>query len=438
MKTWLDVLSEVPGTLVSAGTESIQLYPMGGRIRNLALALAEFHPWIDTWKNMGLRVFCLNEEADIPAGNTGRMLLHESTLKFLASLPQPVHILMFKPDAESTSELEAAGYRVLGSDPVLARRLENKMIFPSIAQQAGVKIPETRELLIGADVQNSTNALPMCPSFICQFAKGFSGNRTFLIRSVDDWQAVIARFAGRRCRVSRWTDGDTWTANGCIFRDGDVIVTYPFLQETRVFQPADGLPPRIGSRGNRWGHASYPFLDSIREVMMKLGKVLHAHGFLGFFGADLIISPDNQTVLAVEINPRITASAPVLTPLEMSDDTPPLIASHIAASLNLDWQWREMPVIPPAGGQLIFRPDGTLVPEILLDCKPGIYNLGGLSPEYLRDHFSPADLQTGEAIIWKPLTSNYSSEIMRIIYRGDPGSLLNEDSGQSGFHDRLN
>lgn len=426
--SWIDTIRAIPGTLVSAGTESIQLYPMDGRIDNLVLVLPEYHSWIDSWRTMGIRVFCLEEHADepsdIPGGNTGRLLLHPRTISYLKSLPQPIHVLMFKPDADSTKALEANGFFVLGCDPVLARRLENKLLFPAIARDAGIEIPQTRPLLLGGNPRIGSGSLPMRAPFICQFAKGFSGNRTFVIRSEQDWSILNDRFSGRKCRISHWSEGDTWTANGCVFRDGSVIVTPPFLQETRFFQPPDGLPPRIGSRGNRWGGGPEAFFDGIRSAMRRLGTVLQQRGYRGFFGADLIVVPPDNRILAIEINPRITASAPVLTPFEMAGDNPPLIAAHIAASLDTTWPWMNSPQSPPMGGQLIFRPDGTPVPDRLRSAAPGVYRTDGINPDFDRSEASILQIQAGEYLVWKPPTSECSSEIMRIIYRHDPDNFL--------------
>ncbi len=251
--------------------------------------MSESHPWIESWKKQGIRIFYLDSQAQIPAGNTGRLLLAPATLNFLQTLEQPVYILMFKPDAASSAELQAAGFQVLGCDPVLARRLENKLVFPDIARDAGVAIPRTQSIVLDISSSSCRDSVPTDFPFICQFAKGFSGNRTFLVRSQDEWVVLNRTFTGRTCRVSQWSEGDTWTANGCVFRNGSIPVTRPFMQETRMFQPADGLPIRIGSRGNRWGCTPDDLAATIRTVMEKLGKVLRERGYFGFFGADLII-----------------------------------------------------------------------------------------------------------------------------------------------------
>ncbi len=128
-------------------------------------------------------------------------------------------------------------------------------------------------------------------------------------------------------------------------------------------------------------------------------------GILGFSVLISSSTPENREILAIEINPRITASAPVLTSFEMNGENPPMIAAHIAASLNLPWPWQGSPDSPPPGGQLIFRPDGTAVPDVLMKCDTGIYRIENKRLVRLRDGCSATQLDTREILIWKPLTS---------------------------------
>lgn len=417
--TWVEQLRRIPGTLVSAGTETIQVYPFDGRIKNLVLIVSEYHPWVVSWRHLGIRVFCLEEQAGNPENNTGRLLLHEKTLAFMKTLPQPVSIVMFKPDAHSAQTLRDHGFNIAGCDPVLARRLENKLLFPDLAREAGVLVPSTRKIRLVIPKNNGlkSSPLPAFP-FICQFAKGFSGNRTFLVTTIAEWQALMNRFPNRFCRVSSIVDGDTWTVNACVFKDGFILVSHPFMQETIVFPSSGGLPKRVGSGGNRWGVYSADAEKGTHDITRKIGAVMHRKGFYGFFGVDIVMDRGSGQFYAIEINPRITASAPVLTPMEMSGESPPLIAAHLGISMDRSWPWRDAPAAPMPGGQRIYRTGGLSIPQALEKCDTGVYRpAGDHTLHRVRNALHPGDLDAGELLVWRPATLRCASELMRVVYR---------------------
>jgi hypothetical protein len=416
---WIQRIHSFSGTIVSAGVETIQLYPFGGVLKNLALAVSEKHDWVPYWRQQGLTVFCLEEHTGQPEKNTGRLLEHNDTLAFLKQCRQPVYVLMFKPDARSWNILKKAGFHVLGCHPSIARRLENKLLFPSIATASGVLLPETRPI-----APDKTGRLPENPEsrnisfpFVCQFAKGFSGNRTFLVNACDDWQSLVDHYQNRSCRISRLIDGDTWTANACLFKNGHVVVSPPFLQETLFWKPKDGLPTRIGSAGNRWGQFSDDVSRHVKRVVSSIGNSLFNKGFHGFFGVDLMCEYDTGKWVAIEVNPRLTASATVLTSFEQNGDAPPVAASHIAASLGMDW-FDAIPETPPAGGQRIYRPGGLPLPFASEQHLNGIYRWNGAELTDYRFSADPANLANNELFVWKPSRQDYFAENMRIIYRG--------------------
>lgn len=424
LRSWIKQLKSLPGTIVSAGIETIQLYPFGGQLNNLALAVSEKHDWVEHWRQQGINVFCLEEHTETLERNTGKLLEHPKTLEFLALCPQPVYILMFKPDAQSWNTLTKSGFQLIGCHPSIARRLENKLNFPSIARSAGVLSPNTLHVKtdpagrLPSNPENNTVSYP----YVCQFAKGFSGNRTFYVQSDDDWQIIVDSYPNRSCRISRMIDGDTWTANACVFKNGSVVVSPPFLQETIFWQPNDGLPARIGSAGNRWGQYTSDIAEHVTNMVVSIGKTLLFKGFYGFFGIDLIRQKNTGTWYAIEVNPRLTASAPVLTAFEMNGEAPPIAASHIAASLGIE-HFDAAPATPPAGGQRIYRPDGLQSLFNIEQCQNGIYRWNGADLTDYRFSADPSDLSNNEMFIWKPSRHDYFAENMRVIYREDHTAL---------------
>lgn len=412
-----NTLNSVSGTFVSAACESIQLFHFMGALKNSATVTAVDDSWVARIRNQGNPVFCLDEVSNDIVNSTSALLRHPATIDFLATLPSPVRILIFKPDARTVSFLESNGFEVIGTAPSLARKLESKLLFPALASQSGLTIPETVEMTITEEFHRSSPVDSMCFPFICQFAKSFSGNRTFLIRTPTDWKRICQHFQNRRCRISQIIEGDTWTANSCITNDGQVIVSDSFLQITRIVPDPDGLlPARIGSRGNRWGQVSSETRRMVTAAMKALGQTLYREGYRGFWGADMIITPEHELV-AIEVNPRITASACILTNIEMAADVIPLTAIHVAISMGLPVPGNVSTPEYPPGGQIIYRESGT-VSEQLNALATGIYSYqtGIFKPE-------PIELSTGSIpldtfLFWRSPDQS-PSDTKRLVYYGD-------------------
>lgn len=433
MDVLFERLNNIRGTIVSAAVETIQVFHFSNRLKNFAVAVAEPHPWVDLWRSMGINVYNAPPRHDDPVMNTSQLLQLPETLTFLKSLPQPVHILMFKPDAAGQTFLNTHGFYMIGCDPGRARRLENKMRFPRIAARAGITVPENHTLRIPS--RPGRNALPDTPPFICQFAKGFSGNRTFLVRTRGDWEVLIRRFPGRNVRISPYLRGDTWTANGCVMPDDTIVVSEPFLQETHMYLSGDDdrLPSRIGSRGNVWGETPMDILRGVTDAMHRLGHALHQMDYTGFFGADFLAPQSGQdtvhsdaALLGIEVNPRITASASILTPLEMRAGIIPITGCHLAAGLDIPCAFGpDGPNIEPLprGGQWIIRSKSS-EPHWIDRIQSGVYamciqDLNAVPEPQDRRAAASDDLSDGECLIWKPDRDTATRERGRLIYRGD-------------------
>jgi len=414
-------ISSLPGTIVSAALDTIQLFHFNGKIRNLVLVTARKHPWIQQFqKRFDLPVFCLADKTDSQVVNTSQLLLAPETLTFLKSLPQPVRILMFKPDAQTRSRLAEHNIIILGCDPGLARKLENKLNFPDISRDAQLAIPEYKIIVLNKLKEEQDVFTIFSSPFICQFAKSFSGNRTFLVSSENDWHVLKNRFHARRCRISKYISGETWTVNGCILSGGKIAHSWPFTQKTRIFNdPEKNLPDRVGSCGNSWNSDNTEMHLKILEATNSLGKALAKRGYTGFYGADILESntSDNFELLGIEINPRITASACILTHLEMAAGIIPVSVYHLAESLGLEMMPHKPMPFEQSGGQNIYRSDEKNT-DWMNRFTSEIYKINNGEFIKIRKGISADELNNSEILIWKSMNSN-SSELMRVVYNGD-------------------
>ncbi len=415
---WLDWLAAIPGTIVSAAAETIQLLPLEGALPNLALSTSFRHPWIDLWRRNGIRTFCLEESFPDAPATTTELLLHPDTLEWLSSLPAPVRVLVFKPEDRVEQALGRAGIELLNPPAGVSRRLENKLNFPALAAEAGLDTLPYSFFTLSDALEPATVFDELGESVIIQFAKGFSGNRTFLVRSGDEFRAVRDRFRDRKCRICAFRDGTTWTANGCVVSPFQVAVRPPFMQITRWSDYRDGLPTTVGSRGNLWAPPEPDVAQWITTAMEATGRMLGRYGFRGIFGADFLHTPDDGRTVMIEINPRLVASIPILTPIEMTRGMP-LIAAHILALTSDEIQQEIEPIeIPTRGGQIIFRGSDEGVDGLSREMGSGLYEVSrDRGFRWVSDGWSPSHVRGSRCLIWKPpLEKTLYSERLRLVF----------------------
>lgn len=414
MITWRQMLSDLPGTIVSAAAESVHLHPFEGELPNLVLVTSFRHSWVSLLKQKGFRVFCL-EDAGPPSFSTQDLLADPHTVAFLKQLPLPVRIFVFKPSIRLEELMESCGFQLLHPPSGLARRLENKLILDQIAARAHVNPVPGLLSVLDDDLDIRKIHRELGSRLVVQFAKSFSGNRTYRVDETEHLEALMRHFPGRRCRITRRVSGDTWTVNACVAGADDVLVTQPFRQIT-VFLPGNqDLPPTMGSGGNLFDPPPETLARKIQTAVQSVGSVLAARGFKGIFGADFLVSETGDSIFLIEINPRPVASLPLTTPLDIRAGASPLIARHIAAILGIS-DPTDLPGPPIQAGQLILRNEQD-VPEWVV--SSGTYRLvPGEKPIRIRSEISPAALESDECLVWLPERPvRAAHEKLRLFFR---------------------
>ena len=418
MNNWIQMLRTIPGTIVSAAAEPINVHPFEGLLPNLALVTTFRHSWLDAWQKQGLTVFSLESVEENPGTTTRQLLQHPATIGFLKSLPQPVHVLLFKPAADLEQILRREGLTLLNAPAQSSRRLENKLNLPDLLTESGIQGIPGQTLTLKKNMNTDILFQNLGPRLILQTAKGFSGNRTFQVDSTPDFMTLADAFSGRRCRITRRTSGTTWTANACVTTEHAVVCTPPFLQLTCTIPAKDGLPETIGSRGNLFTAPPKSLARQTEQAMTQLSRALFQRGFKGIFGADFLWLEEEEKVLAVEINPRLVASMPVLTPMEINQGAMPLLAAHILVFSNLPVPGEPFMGPYPNGGQLIVREENVLQALQLQELtRPGLVSLNP-QPHWTTTGYSPGKIPPEHALIWTPESRiDVSSEKLRVIFR---------------------
>ena len=419
MCEWLDRLKKIPGTIISISPETINVFPFEGLLDNLVIVVSHYHEWVDLWRNETVRVFCLGEIIDDPPQNTFQLLNHPKTTQFIHSLPAPHYILVFKNSAKIETWARQNHCCLLSAKSTVARPLENKLRLESIGSACKINCPSTRIVNLNSDTFSYCDLNPSEQPFIAQFAKGFSGNRTFLIHSENDFKLLVHRFKNRKIKTTSFIPGDTWTANGCVNRE-EITVDTPFLQVTRINPSREINLKTVGSRGNIWGTCPPDLIEKINTAMLKIGDYLRHKGFRGIFGVDFIWNETLKRLVLIELNPRIVASISARSSLKIKYGGIPLIARHILSfvddypkCLNVS----DSPLLP--SGQIIYRKGDQYLTRTFK--TSGIYHIERQGNRIDRLNFKikswrPSEISSEQCLLWQ----NSSLELMinhqRIIF----------------------
>ena len=163
------------------------------------------------------------------------------------------------------------------------------------------------------------------PRLVVQGPRGNAGQRTWLVASEAEIEAVKPREHGKQVRVAELIDGMPFTVNAVTDEEGLLDWTGPCRQVTGV----PWLTPMpLGSCGNAWGERPWSrTCDARSRVAAAIGSALSHAGFSGVFGVDFVLGADGPVV--IETNPRMVASLPLATQLEVEAGRVPLLLAHL-------------------------------------------------------------------------------------------------------------
>jgi hypothetical protein len=295
---------------------------------------------IDVLRAQGTEVFCLSEHAGPPA-TTGMssvdLLRHPATAAFFKALG-PTAVLAFKPSERIAEIVEALGGRLLAAPSTSARAYENKLAFVTAAERAGVPRPRWDVLRLPLDYR--ALAADLGEPVVVQGARGNAGRRTWLVHSQAELDEIGDRALSGPVRIAEWIEGMPFTATGVAFSAAGGTLQparlAAMVEPCRQVTGVDWLTPQeLGSCGNAWGEPTLePHLVEVQRCVRALGADLSANNYHGLFGVDFVLAADGP--LVIEVNPRMVASLPMATELEVEAGRAPLLLLHLLEMLDVE------------------------------------------------------------------------------------------------------
>jgi len=318
-------------------------------INNFHIICSRKSDLVKQLSNEGISVFCLNNDR---INNSAEILRNKKTLEFINKVKEKARnnqplITTFKPSPALEKICAENNFKYLGNDWRLNRELENKIKFNEVLKK--LKIPSAESEIIDTDKINYQHLKnKFGKKFIVQLPRGFSGNSTFLVtpsdlplsRGGDKISLLIkeglGNIFGKKIKISKFIKGPTITFNACLLKSG-LLTGWPFYQITGEKKLNQNI---LGSCGNDFAvdlKLNKKALGEIYNYTKLIGEYLKTLDYKGIFGLDFVIDENNQEVHLIEINPRLTASIPVFTKLQIKNNKPPFLALHILEFLGLDY-----------------------------------------------------------------------------------------------------
>ncbi|MEA1936999.1 MAG: ATP-grasp domain-containing protein [Patescibacteria group bacterium] len=298
-------------------------------IKNYQVICSQKSDAVEYFKKNKVSVLCLNDDN---IKNSGKILLNKKTIKYIKekSKNKKANIISFKPSPMIQKICAENNFNYLGNDWKLNRRLEDKIKFAEITKK--LKIPNAGSKIIKLEKSGYSIKFSKNKKFIIQLPRGFSGNSTFLVRNKNDFNKIFKKYENRKVKLSKYIKGETYTINACV-AGNKILVSKPIFQITGL---SSYNKNSFGTCGNDYVYPEKLKKEERKKIfdcVKKIGNYLKKTGYQGIFGLDFIVS-DNDVNL-IEINPRLIASIPVFTKLQIQNKQSPFLLLHILEFLTL-------------------------------------------------------------------------------------------------------
>ena len=236
---------------------------------------------------------------------TGDLLSDPATGEILNKLAQAdgvrPYIMIFKNTARIEPIAKAHDWTIINPPAATSEKVENKISQVMWLGSVERFLPPHR-------IEFAKNVAWIGKPFVLQWAHGHTGGGTILMRSAEELAEIKAKFPERRCRVTEYVDGDSFTMN--------VIVTPDKVLPGSISYQITGLKPftdaPFATVGNDWdfAHAALTALEkrTIENMALELGAKMQKEQWRGLFGIDIIRDSASGKIYLIELNARQPAS----------------------------------------------------------------------------------------------------------------------------------
>lgn len=370
--------------------------------------------------------------------NHSAILSHKKIEKLLNGL-KPVILILTKSTKKIDTLAAKNGWLLATSPTKVNRFLENKSNFRQLCVDLDISIPSCKTIPQKELIQFIKKAqLP----FVLQYPRSESGRGTFMIKQLSDIEKFISRYqndteAPKKVLYSEFILGQPVSTIGIATRWG----TFSSNIQLQVIQD-----PTNNGTGTFVGHdwtAAQTIPPAIHELAIsitkKIGREIYLKGHKGFFGIDFIWNNEQEKLLVLECNPRLTGALPTLDLIQEDLAALPFVGIHVlefladylpASHFTLDYNAIQSTLTPKKfGAHIHIRSPKNFRCTTTTSLKPGVYHYKDSQINFIRSGYRMNEIRNSYEFIITELATPYQriaphARLCRLLSKD---TILNED-----------
>jgi hypothetical protein len=244
---------------------------------------------------------------------------------------------------------------------------------------------------------------------VIQHPQKGGGKGTFFVRDENDYartKYILRKDPPKEIVISKFIEGPSPSITGCVTKYGilSTLPQYQIIDEHLLNRNF------VGSGlfcGHDWSSANFSknILCQAEDAVNKIGNFFKTQGYKGIFGLDFVLDEKDEKLHVVECNPRLLASFPTLTMVQIANGEIPIIAFHLLEYLGVNykinikkineqmWQKKE-------GAQMFFH--SPLNKKVMLKkfFEAGVYKFGQGNLDFVRSGYQFSDIKKSNEFLF--------------------------------------
>jgi biotin carboxylase len=299
--------------------------------------------YFDSFEGVHSRVFVPRRRDRRDFGSMGDVCNHllrdPETLDFVARQGPRGKACFVMLDGKTEALAAEAGLEVMHPPAELRHRLGSKLVMTRLADEAGVQsVPHVMGRVGSYDELSAlAHSAGLGDDLVVVAAYGDAGSTVFFVRGPRDWDHCAPDVVGQQeVKVMRRIRNVEVCLEGTVTRHGTVIgpamtslVGYPEL-----------TPYKGAWCGNDIWRGVLPPAQThaAREIVRKMGDILHREGYRGYFEVDLLHDLDSDELYLGEVNPRLSGASPMTNLTTEAYADMPLFLFHLLEYMDVEYE----------------------------------------------------------------------------------------------------
>ncbi|BBZ33653.1 biotin carboxylase [Mycolicibacterium confluentis] len=298
--------------------------------------------YFDSFEGEHSRVFVPRRRDRIDFDSMGDVCKHllrdPETLDFVSQRGAGGKACFVMVDEETQDVAHAAGLDVMHPRAELRHRLDSKLVMTRLADEAGVpSVPHAMGRVSSYDelATLSRNA-GLGDDLVIEIAYGNAGSGTFFVRGPGDWDRCAGALTGQDIKVMKRIRNVEVCLEGTVTRHGTVIGP----PMTSLVGYPEVTPGKGSWCGNDIWRDVLPAAQThtARQMVGRLGDVLHREGYRGYFEVDLLHDLDTDELYLGEVNPRLSGVSPMTNLTTEAYADIPLFLFHLLEYMDVEYE----------------------------------------------------------------------------------------------------